>query len=104
MREGFIVAYPEGTGRAMAGRFTWNTGSKLPHGWAERRNIDDVSFVRDLIAKLSRDYAVDPRRIYAIGMSKGGMLAYHLACQMSDVFAAVAAVAATMITVGCPAN
>lgn len=101
MREGFIVAYPEGTGRGLAAGFSWNAGGKPGSGWAERRGIDDVRFVRELVAALSQEYSVDPRRIYALGMSQGGMLAYRLACQMSEVFAAVAAVAATMTTADC---
>lgn len=38
--------------------------------------------------------------MYATGISNGGMLAYRLACERSDLFAAVAPVAATL-TVSC---
>jgi dienelactone hydrolase len=34
-------------------------------------------------------YAVDSRRVFATGMSNGGMLAHWLACEAADVFRAV---------------
>ena len=37
--------------------------------------------------------AVDERRIYASGMSNGGMMSHRLACEMADSFRAIAAVA-----------
>jgi polyhydroxybutyrate depolymerase len=94
-KERFIVVYPEGI------RGSWNAGDAARIGWAARSKIDDVAFTRAILARVSRDYAVDPLRIYATGMSKGGMLAYHLACCMSETFAAVAPVAATMISSAC---
>ncbi|MEO7995227.1 MAG: polyhydroxybutyrate depolymerase, partial [bacterium] len=41
-----------------------------------------------------QDYAVDPLRIYATGMSNGGGMSYRLACEASDLFAAVAPISA----------
>lgn len=43
---------------------------------------------------------VDPDRVFVTGMSNGGMMAYTLACR-TDLFAAVAPVAGTML-VDCP--
>ena len=39
---------------------------------------------------------VDPKRVYATGMSNGGMMCYRLAAELSDRIAAVAPVAGTM--------
>ena len=39
---------------------------------------------------------VDPGRVFAVGFSNGGMLAYRLACEAPDTFAAIAVIAATM--------
>ena len=49
---------------------------------------------------------INDKMIYATGLSNGGMMCYLLACEMSDQFAAVAPVAATMFKVdSCsPAN
>jgi polyhydroxybutyrate depolymerase len=83
--EGFIVAYPDGYKRS------WNAGNGA--GEAEAAGVDDVAFVRALIETLERDQPVDPRRIYAAGMSNGGILVHRLACELSDRIAAIAAVA-----------
>jgi polyhydroxybutyrate depolymerase len=99
--EGFILAYPAGSGRRPRRGLTWNTGGESPENWAERNRIDDVGFATALVDEISRAYAIDRRRIFAIGASKGGMLAYHLACTMSETFAAVAVVAGSMTTRHC---
>lgn len=93
---GFIVAYPDGLGRPIP---AWNvdaTGDGCC-GYPAREGIDDVAFVRGLVASLDATGFVDPARIYATGMSNGGIMAYTLACE-TDLFAAVAPVAATMLT------
>ena len=93
-REGFIVAYPNGHSRLPGGRFaTWNAGGCC--GDARDRQIDDVAFLRQVVAEVARQYPVDPQRVYATGMSNGGMMAHRLACEAADLFAAVASVAGT---------
>jgi polyhydroxybutyrate depolymerase len=52
--------------------------------------------VRQMLSDLSTVASIDPKRIYAAGFSQGGMLAYRLACEMSDTFAAVASVSGPM--------
>jgi polyhydroxybutyrate depolymerase len=54
-----------------------------------------VGFVRALIAEVQSNYNIDPKRIYATGMSNGAIMSYRLACEASDIFAAVAPVAGT---------
>jgi polyhydroxybutyrate depolymerase len=56
--------------------------------------VDDVGFIRAVVTAVVKDNAADPKRIYATGISNGGMMAYRLACEASDVFAAVAPVSA----------
>ncbi|MGH7499482.1 MAG: extracellular catalytic domain type 1 short-chain-length polyhydroxyalkanoate depolymerase [Gemmatimonadales bacterium] len=82
-REGFVVAYPAGLGRR------WNDG----RGYGTH---DDVAFVRALLDTLSRQLAIDPKRIYATGISNGAMFSYRLACDLPGVFAAIAPVAGAM--------
>jgi polyhydroxybutyrate depolymerase len=98
--EEFITVYPQGTGSGLGG-CNWNAGGDPPSGWAERHGIDDIGFVRQLIAQMSNLYAIDRKRIYAAGLSMGGMLAYYLACNMSDTIAAVGIVAGTMTASRC---
>ncbi|MGA2483940.1 MAG: PHB depolymerase family esterase [Candidatus Acidiferrales bacterium] len=85
-KEGFLVAYPNGTGRL----FTWNSGNCC--GSAMQNNVDDVGFLSALIDKLERDYAVNPKRVYVTGISNGGMMTYRLACELADKIAAIAPV------------
>lgn len=90
---GFVVAYPEGTGRVPRAR-TWNAGNCCGH--ALHHGVDDVAFVRALLDELERTAAIDPRRVYAAGMSNGAMMAYRLANELADRFAAIAPVAGPM--------
>ena len=89
----FIVVYPEGI--KVFGVRTWNAGGCC--GPAESFNIDDVGFIDALIKKLSLEYNIDQKRIYATGISNGGMMSYRLASDLANKIAAVAPVAATMV-------
>jgi polyhydroxybutyrate depolymerase len=88
-RKGFIAVYPRGIGR------TFNAGECC--GRAQRLGVDDLGFVRDLLEHLAVHHDVDRSRVYATGISNGGLLAYRLACELPDMFAAVAPVATTLI-------
>jgi polyhydroxybutyrate depolymerase len=99
-RGGFIVAFPNGASKLPGGRFaTWNAGACC--GYARDQNSDDVGFARAVVSALEAKYAVDPRRVFATGMSNGGMMAHRLACDAADVFRAVASVAGTDATTHC---
>ncbi|HMK11113.1 MAG TPA: PHB depolymerase family esterase, partial [Acidimicrobiales bacterium] len=84
----FIVVYPDGISKA------WNAGTCC--GVPAATNIDDVGFISHIVDTLQADSAVDPKRIYATGMSNGAMLAYRLACS-TDLFAAIAPVSGTIL-------
>jgi len=88
-KENFLVAYPNGTSRSGLAP-TWNAGACC--GYAQTNNVDDVGFLRALIDRLGRDYAVDPKRIFVTGISNGGMMSYRLACELADRVAAIAPV------------
>jgi polyhydroxybutyrate depolymerase len=60
-------------------------------GDACKRNVDDVGYLRALLADIGRRIDVDPKRVYATGFSNGAALAHRLACDAADLFAAVAA-------------
>jgi polyhydroxybutyrate depolymerase len=83
-REGFVALYPDGTSRA------WNAGTCC--GPPARDGVDDVGFVLTAIAALAAEHPIDPARVYATGMSNGGMMAYRLACEAPETFAAIAPV------------
>lgn len=87
-KESFIVVCPDG----FAGN--WNDG-KVADNEAARSRIDDVGFISALIDRLASELKVDTQRVYAAGISNGGMMSLQLAGQLSDKIAAVAAVAAS---------
>lgn len=97
---GFIVAFPNGASRLPGGRLaTWNAGACC--GYARDQDSDDVGFARAVVSAIKARYAVDASRVFATGMSNGGMLAHRLACEAADVFRAVASVAGTDATIRC---
>lgn len=102
-RHGMILVVPQGEGMGGGddGGGSWNAGSTTPTGYAERNNVDDLGFVKALIGTVSAEYPVDKRRIYAVGFSKGGMMAYHAACSLKGTFSAIAVVSATLSSASC---
>lgn len=96
---GFLAVYPDGTGWMDVPLRSWNAGTCC--GYAMNAQVDDVAFFRALLDDLAHRYPMDPRRVYVTGMSNGGMMAYRLACEMSDRIAAVAAVAGAMTSSPC---
>lgn len=85
----FLVAYPDGLGRA------WNAGSCC--GMPGRTGVDDVGFITAMVGAIEQQIPVDLSRVYATGMSNGAMMALRLACE-TDMFAAIAPVAGTLLT------
>ncbi len=99
-KENFIAVYPNGYSKLKSGKFaTWNAGHCC--GDARDKKIDDVGFIKTIIESLSRQLNVDQKRIFATGMSNGAMMSYRLACEMPNVFRAIAAVAGTDNTAEC---
>jgi polyhydroxybutyrate depolymerase len=87
-REGFVVAYPQSAG------VQWNDGRADS---LTAPPVDDVAFVEDLVDHLGQTLLdIDERRVYATGLSSGGMLSYRLGVELSDRIAAIAPVAAVL--------
>jgi len=91
-QEEFIVVYPDGTGKLNKKLLTWNCGFCC--GYALENNIDDIGFIRSLIEHLQEKYTINSSMIYATGLSNGGIMSYYLGAELSDIFAAIAPVAA----------
>jgi polyhydroxybutyrate depolymerase len=85
---GFIVVYPSGV------LSSWNAGLCCGDAWSN--SVDDIQFTKDMLAELQSQFCIDPKRIYATGMSNGGFFTYRLACEMADTIAAFAPVAGVM--------
>lgn len=91
---GFIVVTPAAKYVPAGGRVTWNVDQ---HEGA----VDDVAFIRQLVAHLEQQYSIDPARIYATGMSGGARMASRLGCDMSETIAAIAPVAGVRFAKNC---
>jgi polyhydroxybutyrate depolymerase len=78
---GYAVVYPDGVNGH------WSDGR------AARAGADDVGFVRLLLDSLRRELPMDPRRVFATGISNGAAIAFRLACDLPGTFAAIAPVA-----------
>src|SRR5450432_2808943 len=83
--EGFIVIDPDGVDKS------WN--ATICCGTAQSSMIDDVAFMRAVVARVSGALCIDPRRVYLSGHSNGAMMTFVLGCQAADLFAAIAPVA-----------
>ena len=92
-RERFIVLYPNGMG-ILGFLQHWNAGHCC--GKAADDRLDDVGFVAATIEDVSARLNVDRDRVYMVGFSNGGMLAYRFAAERGDLLAAVAPMAASI--------
>lgn len=86
---GFVLVTPDGFGGG------WN--AEVCCGETVGLGVDDVQFVRDMVAAVEADYCIDRRRIYAAGYSNGGLFSIFLACRADDLIAAAASVAAASL-------
>lgn len=93
----FIIVYPEGVpSDGILGIRTWNAGTCCD--FAMQHNIDDVKFISLLIQKLLAAYKINPKKVYATGMSNGAMMTYRIGCELSQYLAAIAPVSGTLLT------
>lgn len=76
MQEGFIVVYPDGSGRLGDRLLTWNAGHCC--GYALEQKIGEAAFFSALIDKFILDHGADPKRVYITGLSNGAMMAHRL--------------------------
>jgi polyhydroxybutyrate depolymerase len=76
-REGFIVVSPAGLNEH------WNDGRGV-------HDVDDLGFISQLIDFLIENHSVDKNRVYAAGISNGGIFSQFLGVKLSDKIAAIA--------------
>jgi len=89
----FLVAYPNGLDRA------WNAGGGCC-GVPGRTGADDIGFITAMVSAIEHAVPVNANRVYATGISNGGIMAYDLACH-TTVFAAIGPDSATELG-SCP--
>lgn len=89
-QEGFVSAFPEGTGDPVR----WDMTGLAPSN-------PDLAFVSALLDQLEATQCIDTSRVYASGFSDGAYLASALACAMSDRFTAIGAVSGLQLPTRC---
>ncbi|MEW5848949.1 MAG: prolyl oligopeptidase family serine peptidase [Myxococcota bacterium] len=85
-KRGLVSVHPDGH------RNSWNAGPTCC-GDAKDSGTDDVGFVDKLLDEVGKRVTVDPKRVFALGLSNGGFFSYRLACERADRFAAIVSVA-----------
>jgi polyhydroxybutyrate depolymerase len=93
-RSGFVVVYANGTGSTPVFLF-WDAGG------VRGRVSDDVGYTDKMLDDLGTVVNVDPKRVFATGMSNGAMMCYRIAAELSSRIAAIAPVAGTMAIESC---
>jgi polyhydroxybutyrate depolymerase len=88
----FLVVYPNGYEN------NWNDCRRAAAYPARTLDIDDKGFMAALIAWGVTSHKVDPARVFVVGYSNGGQLAYRLALETPELFAGIAAIAANLPT------
>jgi polyhydroxybutyrate depolymerase len=96
--QGFFLAVPDGTRRDPSAPAdlkinpqTWNDGSNRFD--SEKSKVDDVGFVRQMIADICANNNINKDRIYVCGFSNGASMTFRLGDELSDTLAAIAPVA-----------
>lgn len=94
-----VVVYPNGTGVEEGFPQSWNAGGCCP--FATFDLVDDVAFFDELITKITDNYDIDSERVWVVGHSNGGMMAYRLACELSSRITAIGVAAGALMTDSC---
>ena len=94
-----VVVYPNGTGAEQDLFQSWNAGTCCPFATFEL--VDDVAFFDELITSLISQYDIDTDRVWVVGHSNGGMMAYRLACELSTRVTAIGVAAGALVIDTC---
>lgn len=88
-----VVMYPNGIDKH------WNDGRLIGHD----SQTDDIAFMKAMLAEVTKQGLIDPKRVYAAGLSNGGFMAQHMACVMPEALAGIAVVGASQpVDAACP--
>jgi len=92
--QGIVTVRPE------SGTFLNNSGTgyvKLWNAILDSTRYDDVQFISDIIDYMLMNYDfIDYSKIYVLGYSNGGYMAYRLACDLSYRITAFSSIAGNM--------
>ena len=87
-KHGFLVIYPQSIDKH------WNDGRESQKFREHDEKVNDVAWIDAVLTDLKATYSVDNKRIYAVGISNGGIFSQRLAIELGHHFAAVASLTA----------
>lgn len=91
-QHGFLAIYPAATSPVFTDRLLfWNAGARPKS--PKQRKIDDTAFIAAVLDDAAQYFSIDPKRVYATGLSNGAHMCYLLASKLSDRIAAIGPVA-----------
>ncbi len=79
---GVVILTPEGTTNNDGEQF-WNA-TEMCCDWGNS-GVDDVAYLTGLIEEAVEKYAVDPERVFFMGLSNGGFMSHRMACERGDL-------------------
>jgi len=89
-KEGFVVVYPTGYANH------WNDCRGSADYEANIKNIDDITFLKEIETYLSENLQVNFEHIFATGHSNGGHFCFKLALEAPDWIDGIAAISANL--------
>jgi poly(3-hydroxybutyrate) depolymerase len=94
-----ISVFPNGFGENAGTANSWNAGTCC--GLSQIAETNDVKFISVIIQNIKSTYSIDPKNVWAVGFSNGGMLSYRLACELSDQITAIGVGAGSLMVGTC---
>lgn len=88
--ENLLVVYPDGY------KGYWNECRKMASSLANQEDIDEESFFIAMIDYFKKKYGINDRRVFVVGTSGGGHMAYKLAMSIPDKIKAITAIIANL--------
>lgn len=93
-KHGVLVAYPDG----FEGH--WNDCRKRAPYEARAQEIDDVAFLREIINQQATRFGADRQKVFLVGYSNGGHLAFRVAMEAHELVSAIAVIGANLPETG----
>ena len=87
----FVVIYPQGLVHETKGGTHWNIDEIGPGN-----SVNSIEFLESVLDWVGQNYNINLNQFYSAGMSNGGFMSYHLACNINSKIAAIASVTGSM--------
>lgn len=87
-KQGLVAVYPQGIEKH------WNDGRASQKFQEHESDVNNVDWIEALVTELKIYYLVDPQRVFAVGISNGGIFTQRLGFELGHLFAAVASLTA----------